>query len=213
MRGRRLLGLRSALTVAAVVSIGSIVWSSQLRGQASPRVARSDAQAVVNRAPVPKGTVNGSNPQNKSVLDAAKTKSHPERLSPMVKASPFDRDAFFKNPKAYLDVCEPGRVWQASREANAPVLRPESAAIVLIHPLGSVELAVLGAPNAPVTFTSVDLGQFSNGLTSITVQADDAGRASTVFTASEGTTAGVNILVGSPLASGQAKFHIEVVPQ
>jgi len=70
---------------------------------------------------------------------------------------------------------------------------------------------VRATPGAPVTFTSFDLGQFENQLTSITVRADDKGIATARFIGSPGTINDVNILVASPVNSGQAKFAVNVV--
>ena len=75
----------------------------------------------------------------------------------------------------------------------------------------SIPLRVRATPGAPVTFTSFDLGQFENQLTSITVQADKQGIATARFVGSSGTINDVNILVASPVNSGQAKFAVNVV--
>jgi len=74
----------------------------------------------------------------------------------------------------------------------------------------AVRLAVQAVPESPVTFTSFDLGQFSNQLTTITVLADENGVASTEFLATPGTINDVNILAASPMASGQVKFVVNV---
>lgn len=74
-----------------------------------------------------------------------------------------------------------------------------------------VPLKVRTIPNAPVTFTSFDLGSFSNRLTSITVAADKDGVATAQFTGTPGTYNDVNILAASPMTSGQVKFVITVI--
>jgi len=58
--------------------------------------------------------------------------------------------------------------------------------------------------------TEMDLGTFSNGLTAITVRADEEGVAKATYTASGGVIADVSVLVGSPLASGQVSFFVFV---
>ncbi len=124
---------------------------------------------------------------------------------------PFDPAAFAANPQAYLDVVEPGRVFQsATPGAGVPVLEPVGVASFEIPEGGSCTLTVTTAPNMPVTFTAKDLGTFPNALTSITVQADDKGVASTVYSASGGVVAAAQVLAGSPAASGQVGFHIFV---
>ena len=46
--------------------------------------------------------------------------------------------------------------------------------------------------------------------TTITVRADAEGTAKAVYSASGGVIADVSVLVGSPRASGQVKFHVFV---
>ena len=75
----------------------------------------------------------------------------------------------------------------------------------------TIPLQVRALPNAPVSFSSFDLGRFQNHLTSITVEANDAGVATVQFTAPPGTINHVNILVASPMTAGQAKFVVEVL--
>jgi hypothetical protein len=146
-----------------------------------------------------------------SVAEAARTGKHPERLSPLMAPKPFDPAAFAANPQAYLDVVEPGRVFQSAEPGvDVPVLSPKGTASYEIPVGGSCTLAVMTKPGAPTTFTALDLGTFPNSLTSITVQANAQGEASTVYSASGGVIADAQILAGSPGASGQVKFHVFV---
>ncbi len=73
-------------------------------------------------------------------------------------------------------------------------------------------LKVKAVKDAPVTFTSFDLGSFHNQLTSVTVKADANGNAQAIFTGTPGTINNVNILAGSPMTSGQLKFTVNVEP-
>jgi hypothetical protein len=151
------------------------------------------------------------NPNVASVAEAALTGKHPERLSPLVAPKPFDPAAFAADPKAYLDVVEPGRVFQSAAPGpDVPVLSPVGPASFEIAVEESCTLAVTTAPGSVVTFTALDLGTFPNSLTTITVQADAQGAASTVYTATRGVIADAQVLAGSPGASGQVKFHIFV---
>ncbi len=50
-----------------------------------------------------------------SVVEAIETGKFPERLSPLVAPAPFDREAFQKDPASYLNIVEPGRVWQVAQ--------------------------------------------------------------------------------------------------
>ncbi|MFG0262019.1 MAG: hypothetical protein ACF788_06485, partial [Novipirellula sp. JB048] len=75
----------------------------------------------------------------------------------------------------------------------------------------SVRLEVSAPAGAPVTFTSLDLGQFENQLTSITTVANEQGVAQTAFTGTAGTIQNINILAGSPMASGNVSFVVYVL--
>jgi hypothetical protein len=125
--------------------------------------------------------------------------------------APFNAEAFAANPQAYLDVVEPGRVFQtATPSPTVPVLTSVGRASHEIPIGGSCALVAKTAPRAPITFTAMDLGTFSNGLTSQTLQADAQGIATATYTASGGVIAGASILAGSPAASGQIKFYVFV---
>jgi hypothetical protein len=146
-----------------------------------------------------------------SIAEASRTGKFPERLSPLMAPKAFDSAAFAANPQAYLDVIEPGRVFQsAAPGAQVPVLQAKATNNFSIPVGGSCTLAVITAAKSPVTFTAFDLGTFPNSLTSITVQANDQGEASTVYHASGGVIASAQVLAGSPGASGQVQFHIFV---
>ncbi|MBD3222238.1 hypothetical protein GF314_13455 [bacterium] len=153
-----------------------------------------------------------ANPQVASVVEAARTGQHPERRTALAMPDPFDRASYEKDPQAYLDVCEPGRVFQPAQPGkDVPMISARSDTSVEVAVGESTTLAAMAAPGAPVTFTSFDLGLFSNELTSITVQADDAGIARATFTA-VGCVNDVNILAASPYCSGRATFMIFVPP-
>jgi hypothetical protein len=147
----------------------------------------------------------------RSIVEAARTGRHPERLNPLVVPPAFDRDAFARNPRAYYEVIEPGRVFQPA-EAGPGVSTLDSTGPTHLEtvPEGSVRLEVRGEPLSPVTFTSFDRGAFDNDLGSITVQADAGGTASARFRATSGTIDDVNILSASPLSAGQVAFLVTV---
>ena len=169
-----------------------------------------------------------ANPNVKSVVEAIQTKSHPERLSALIAPAKFDKAAYEADPAAYLAVSEPGRVYQTAQPGKGvPVLRPASPQFVAMTQGETIELTVKGIPavgnnagndasggtsGGPVTFTSADLGRFENELTSITVAADASGVAKVHFTAPPGTINTVRILCGSPLATGQVEFVVQVEP-
>ena len=153
-----------------------------------------------------------ANPQVRSVAEALRDKNHPERLSPLVQPKPFDAAAYKANPSAYLAVVEPGRVFQTLQPGkDVPRLRPLSPQLQEVAQGESVTLRVQTVPNGVASFTSFDLGKFQNELTAITVQADDKGVAEVKFYGTPGTINEVKILAGSPMASGQIQFIVNVV--
>ena len=154
-----------------------------------------------------------ANPQTRSVAEARRL-SKPERLSPMLAPEPFDRDTFAADPRTYLDTIEPGRVYQTAQPAaDVPRLKVVGFGFFKIRQGESVELRVEATPLAPVTFTSFDAGAFENQLPSITVRAGDDGIATVGFYGTSGTFGDIDILAGCPLASGQARFKVEVDPR
>lgn len=155
-----------------------------------------------------------AHPQAASVAEALKTGKHPERLSMMVEPAIFDAGQYALNPQSYLDTIEPGRVFQTAQPGpDVPELVPAGATAASILPNQSVDVAVITAPGAPVSWSSLDLGSFQNGLNAITVPADRTGKAAVTFTATPGVSHLVHILAGSPLASGQVAFQVDVQTQ
>ena len=152
-----------------------------------------------------------ANPQVKAVVEAIRQGNHPERLSLMMRPQPFDAKAYRANPAAYLEVVEPGRVFQTAQPGpGVPRLglrvRNSSTSRRGRRP----RLQVRAPAGAPVSFTAFDGGQFDNQLSSITVQANARGVAQTRLLATSGTIEDLNVLAGSPLASGQVKFVVNV---
>ncbi len=153
------------------------------------------------------------NPQTKSVQEALKTHAYPERLTAMIQpTSKFDKAKFDASPTDFLNLVEPGRVFlTAEPGSNVPQLKPSTPTYVQIKQGESTKLTVVSAPNYPVTFTSFDMGKFlENELNSVTVKADKDGVASATFSGSSGTLNDVRVLAGSPMASGQVRFVVDV---
>ena len=152
-----------------------------------------------------------ANAQVASAVEAVKTKSHPERLSVLAAPKPFDSEAYRADPASYLNVVEPGRALQPKQPGPGVArIRAASATHVTIAQGEGTVLRVQALPKFPVTWTSWDLGQFTNKLTSITVEADENGWAETQFSATPGTIADVHILCASPVTSGQVRYTISV---
>lgn len=154
-----------------------------------------------------------ANPHVASIAKALRERKHPERFSTLIQPTPFDVKTYRRDPQAYINTIEPGRVYQPARPGpNVPRI----ASIGRSHPViaqgESVVLRVKAVSQAPVTFTSFDSGAFENQLSSITVEANEDGIAEARFTATPGTISNVNILAASPLTSGQLKYVVKVLP-
>lgn len=183
-----------------------------------PRKLRSDNKSDAASKPVidvgrTPGIPKDANPMVASVAEALETGKYPERLSVMIAPKPFNQAAFEADPKAYLNIVEPGRVWQPAQPGpDVTRLKRISDHYVEVQQGETITLKVKALPGAPVTFTSFDLGAFQNRLTSITVQANEDGDAAARFTGTPGTFNDVNILAASPMTSGQSDFRINVIP-
>jgi hypothetical protein len=150
-----------------------------------------------------------SHPQAKSVAEALRTGTHPERLSPLIPARKFDRAAFLSNPDDYMSVAEPGRVFQAAPAGTGvQALTALTPRRVNVDQGSAVTLSVKAEAGMPVTFTSFDGGLFGNGFVSQTVVAGADGKASVSFRGVEGTIANSQILASCPTCSGQARFTV-----
>jgi hypothetical protein len=152
------------------------------------------------------------NPQVQSVAEALKTRTHPERLTAMLPPKPFNRAAYEADRRAYLEVVEPGRVFQAAAPGEGVrAIRATSDRHPLIKQGDKTALSVVVEPNMPVTYTSFDLGRFQeNQLTSITVAADAQGVAKVHFVGSPGTIGEVSVLASCPVTSGQVRFLVQI---
>lgn len=151
---------------------------------------------------------------NANTKSLGETESDPEqawRRSALQPAPPFDLAAYQKDPQAYLDEVVVGRIWQPA---------PPSTETATIRRIGqyrhsliqgeSLRVEVEVEPGMPVHFHSERLGQFPNGLPTITVQADENGRAQTQFHISSGTRDYIDLLASSPVHSGYARWLVEI---
>ncbi|MFO0979067.1 MAG: hypothetical protein U0996_21840 [Planctomycetaceae bacterium] len=152
-----------------------------------------------------------ANTQAQAVFTALKSGEHPERFSSFVQPPAFDRAAWEKDPDAYLAIVEPGRVYQSAEPgSDVQVIQAISGQFQRVKQGDQIPLVVKAAPNAPVTFTSFDLGHFENQLTSTTVRTNADGEARVLFTAGKGTIDDIEILAASPLTTGQVRFVVNV---
>lgn len=193
------------------VEIGGIRRpASDLRRGAVPTEDARSADAYYGTTP---GIDPKANPQVASVYEALKEHKYPERVSVMIPPKPYDKRAFQADPQRYLNVAEPGRVWQVKQPGpGVPILGGVGELAQSLEQGQPTVLKVNGAPGSPVTFTSLDLGAFENQLTTITVRADSKGIAKTAFTGTSGTMGLVHILAGSPESSGVVRFIVDVEP-
>jgi hypothetical protein len=182
--------------------------SPTISPDSSPNSTPESSGPTLESTAVPGDT----NPNVASVVEAQRSGLHPERLTPFIAPAAFDPAAFAKNPQAYLDVVEPGRIWLTAESGPAVTpLSTEQTDHIRIPYLGSTTLTVRAVPLAPVTFTVLDGGMLPNHLGSMTVRADDQGLASTVYTATPGTVDDVQVLAGSPLAAGTVTLVVHVL--
>ena len=156
-----------------------------------------------------------ANPQVAQVAEALKSGTNPERYSSLIVPKNFDADAFAKDPekyaKEYASIVEPGRVFAPAQPGDSvPVLRVDGDRHHRVTQGESVRLVAAATPFAPVSFTSTGLGQFENLLTTITVVADQTGKAVAPFTATSGTKHNVKILAASPVLAEQIKYTVSV---
>lgn len=199
--------------VAPGEAIGNLAAGAAAEPAANKPAAanESDSELLEMRAGTTQPVPLNLNPQVRSVAEAIQTKTHPERLSTLIQPASFNAEAFRADPESYLNTAEPARVFQPAQPGpgvkQLTALSPYFQSAEQGKP---VSLQVLAAPGAPVTFTSFDLGEFSNRLTTITVRADADGVAEAQFTGTPGTIERVNILAASPLTSGQAKYVVHV---
>ena len=201
---------------ALLVGVGW-VWITHLSAADTPKEVSkeaadaaklAEAMAAEDRALAVDANLNAN---TRSIAEAKKSGKNPERFSAMIQPKSFDRAAFERDPQAYLDVVEPGRVFLTAKPSmEVKQLLAKGSSSVTMPAGGSVELVVVGEPGGPVSFTAFDGGIFENKLNSITVRCDEKGEAKVTYTATRGTVAHARIVAGSPLASDQVHFQLYV---
>jgi hypothetical protein len=216
-------------TKMALIGLGTILLSlsivgvRKLRHRGDRRGGQGDvASGNFGRSSVSGGTgrdyssvASADNPGAHSVIEAVKTGKYPERLTPLIAPRPFDLVAFEANPQQYLDTVEPGRCFQTLKNPgpDSAYLHPASQSLVRAQADEPIALMVKGAPNAPVTFTAFEGGQFTeNGLNSVSVRGDARGYATAHFKVPAGANGRLPVLAGSPMAVGNQTFLIDATP-
>ncbi len=155
-------------------------------------------------------------PNVAAIREAAQSGEHAERLTPMMMPRPFDAAAYQADRQAYLDVLEPGRVYQMARPGkDVPQIHAEGSTVKHITQGDVVTLTTTNVPPGwPVSFLSFGGGRFSsNQLQGVTVVADERGTASVVYEATAGTLYTAHVGASSPMASGSVLFVIDIAPR
>lgn len=198
--------------------VDSAIPDSHLAGKDRANLSAEEKQRL---APYPYGRTPRLVPAESSTvlatyeaITAGPKTASPEMFSPMLPAKEFNLASYQANPESYLSTVEPGRVWQAAQPAEGvPVIERISERTQEMRQGESVRLQIKTAPNAPVTFTSFDLGAFDNGMTSISVAATDTGIAEATFTGTPGSIAKAHIAAASPQVSGRVNFTVTILPR
>ena len=153
-----------------------------------------------------------SNPDVEALhAELAKEKPAPAALSSLFAPEPFDAKAYAKDKETWLKTVRPGRVFQSAQPGSE--VSPIKASSKVFQNIVQGEKVLLEAkaePGAPVTFYTPQVGEFSNRLTTQSVEAAEDGIARATFTATAGTQGLVDILAASPLNSGQLRYRVRV---
>lgn len=186
--------------------------ASVVAGDPAPKAAPPAREVTASRGVTLDQVPPQYRKQVESVIEAQRTRSHPERLGISFAPTRFDAARFAADPRSYLDVVEPGRVYDTAMGTGpeSVALEIEGEGSVVVPEGGSAVLKVKGVPRAPVSFTSTAGGHFDNRISYITVLADDQGLASVTFTADR-TADDIQILAGSPRAVGTVSLIVHAL--
>ena len=183
-------------------------WTATLTPPSAPSESNLPTKVLHGFSPPVSPT---ANKQVEGVYAALKDRSSPNAFSSFAVAKAFDKEAYQKDPDAYINEVEPSRVFSPAQPGDGvKAIRANGSPYHDVRQGESVTLSVEVNPGDPVTFTSFDLGYFTNQLTSITVRADEKGVANAQFTAGGGTIDDLKILAASPVTTGQVKFKLNV---
>ena len=132
----------------------------------------------------------------------------------MSQGKAFNAELWSTNPKyrqKYLDTSEPSRGFMSAKNPKAARMVMVSRPSLKVTQGQKITLAVKVLPGAPVSFFSPHLNRFGNGLTSMTVAADQQGIAEVEMEGVLGTLARTDVICSSPLCAGTAVFKITTV--
>ena len=157
-----------------------------------------------------------AHPDVKSLhAELAKEKPNPAAVSSLFAPEPFDAEVYESDKEAWLTQVRPGRAFQPAQPG--PDVKPISSDSDAFQRIVQGEKVLLTAkvePGVPVTFYTPQVGEFSNRLTTQSVEAGADGIARATYTATKGTSGLIDIVAASPLHSGQLKYKVQVsLPQ
>ena len=135
-----------------------------------------------------------------------------EALSSYFHPEPFDLRAYQADPNAYLQQIRPGRAFApADPGPEVTPLESLSPGFYRILQGEQVVLRVRAEAGLPVTFYSPATGHFlANQLTTLTVAAGDDGIATATYKTGPGSLGLTDVVVASPVHSGQIQYRILV---
>jgi hypothetical protein len=143
-------------------------------------------------------------------------KTHPERLTHAGTVTPFDRDAWNRDPlaiaDAYARIAEVGRAFQPGTDAQAPILDLAGDAAFQIPAGGSTAVAFRALPHAPVSLYISGGGKLPSGLGYGTLVADAQGLATVRINCAGGVHHEVDLIASSPVLRGSVRAQITVTP-
>jgi hypothetical protein len=144
--------------------------------------------------------------------ELAKEKPNRAAVSSLFAPEPFDQKRYEADKEAWLTQVLPGRVFEPAQPS--PDVKPIASASKAFQQVVQGEKVILSVkadPGSPVTFYTPQIGEFSNRLTTQSVEASPEGIATATFTATAGTQGLVDILAASPVNSGQLRYRVRVV--
>ena len=180
-----------------------------------PTPASSNGPDIFNQRP-PHFAIRPTQPDELKKYFAEREEMRPESA---LLPEAYDSDQIARDPDYYKRV-DPSRVYQTSNKVHynqLPKLKPVSDVhhiVATYRPQAAVDsqvvIEVIATPGKPVTFYAPQNGTFENGKFSVTVKADENGRARQVFTVTE-EPGYFPVHVHCPENKGIITFHIDSI--
>ena len=143
--------------------------------------------------------------------ELARENPNPAAISNLFAPEPFDAKVYAADKEAWLKQVRPGRVFQSAQPGpEVEPIESSSGTFQNVVQGEKVLLEVKASPGSPVTFYTPQVGEFSNRLTTQSVETAEDGIARATYTATAGTQGLVDILAASPVHSGQLRYRVRV---